>query len=241
MLKEINATAMDYTSLNQKIRAATSDCRITGCIGQRFLAAGACHGNIEIAGIPGNALGAYLNGASIKVHGNVQDAVGDTMNSGSIIIDGNAGDALGYSMRGGEIYVKGNAGYRAGVHMKEYQDKKPLMVIGGNAGSFLGEYQAGGLIVVLGLHQDSRPIAGYFPCTGMYGGKVIFRGDVSSLTYPAQTTIHPATEEDMSELLPVIRKFCTLFSYDPSVLLADTYTVITPDNNNPYRQMYVAN
>mgnify|MGYP002508363490 CR=1 FL=1 len=44
-----------------------------------------------------------------------------------------------------------NAGYRAGIHMKAYKDKVPVMVIGGTAGSFLGEYQAGGVIVVLGL------------------------------------------------------------------------------------------
>mgnify|MGYP002508793462 CR=1 FL=1 len=57
----------------------------------------------------------------------------------------------GYAMRGGKIFVKGNAGYRAGIHMKAYEEKKPVMVIGGTAGSFLGEYQAGGVIVVLGL------------------------------------------------------------------------------------------
>ena len=107
-----------------------------------------------------------LAGADITVRGNAQDAVGDTMNDGSIVIHGNIGDAAGYAMRGGRIYVKGNAGYRAGIHMKEYKDKKPVIVIGGRAGSFLGEYQAGGLIIVLGLGIGERPIVGNFPLHG---------------------------------------------------------------------------
>ena len=75
---------------------------------------------LSIHGIPGNALGAYLNGAEIKVFGNAQDAVGDTMNAGTILIHGSIGDTAGYAMRGGKIYVRGSAGYRAGIHMKEY-------------------------------------------------------------------------------------------------------------------------
>ena len=75
-------------------------------------------------------------------------------------------------MRGGKIYIQGNAGYRAGIHMKAYKEKIPVMIIGGYAGSFLGEYQAGGIIIVLGLHTDRRHIVGNFPCTGMHGGKM---------------------------------------------------------------------
>lgn len=93
------------------------------------------------------------------------------MNEGKIVIHGNIGDAAGYAMRGGRIFVKNNAGYRAGIHMKAYKEKVPVMVIGGTAGSFLGEYQAGGVIVVLGLETEQEKIVGFFPCTGMHGGK----------------------------------------------------------------------
>ena len=61
-----------------------------------------------IDGVPGNALGAYLNGASITVNANAQDAVGDTMNEGEIIIHGNIGDAAGYAMRGGQMFLRGD-------------------------------------------------------------------------------------------------------------------------------------
>ena len=138
----INAAEFDDQSLNRKIRETEGDVTVTGCLGQRFIAAGLDNKTVFIDGIPGNALGAYLNGAEITVHGNAQDAVGDTMNSGRIVVHGNIGDAAGYAMRGGGIYVKGDAGYRAGIHMKEYKEKRPVMVIGGRCGSFLGEYQA---------------------------------------------------------------------------------------------------
>ena len=168
----IDAKGLDNKALNEALKSAGPDCLITGCLGQRFIAAGMSDMNITINGVPGNALGAYLNGAAIEVKGNAQDAVGDTMNDGEIVIHGNIGDAAGYAMRGGKIFVKGDAGYRAGIHMKAYREKQPCLVIGGKAGSFLGEYQAGGTIIVLGLAEDSRPIVSNFPCTVMHGGKI---------------------------------------------------------------------
>ena len=159
----IDTNGMDHREINEVIRKTSGDCVLAECCGQRFIAAGMSGQDIEISGVPGNALGAYLNGSTITVRGNAQDAVGDTMNEGSIIIHGNIGDAAGYAMRGGKIFVKGNAGYRAGIHMKEYKEKKPVIVIGGRAGSFLGEYQAGGIIVVLNLTEPQKKIVGYFP------------------------------------------------------------------------------
>ena len=116
-----------------------------------------------------------------------------------------------------------------------------VTLIGGEAGSFLGEYQAGGLILVLGLHTDGRPIVHFFPCTGMHGGKMVFRGDVSSIRFPDQVTLKNDTAEDMEEITPYVREYCRLFDRDAEAMLRDNYTVITPDSKNPYQQMYVAN
>lgn len=237
----IDAAGLSFSELNNKIREAPRECRIGGCVGQRFIASGMKGKDITIKGVPGNALGAYLGGARITVLGNAQDAVGDTMNAGRIVIHGNIGDAAGYAMRGGEIYVRGNAGYRAGIHMKEYKEKRPVIVIGGRAGSFLGEYQAGGIIIVLGLNDDGRPIVGNFPCTGMHGGVMLFRGDVSGIHFPRQTTSHQITPDEMAEYAPYITEYAKLFDCDAASLLSDKYTIITPDSKNPYKQMYVAN
>lgn len=240
-MERMNAKGLDYQALNAQLRKAEADCTVDQCCGQRFIAAGLSQKNVTIYGVPGNALGAYLNGASITVNANAQDAVGDTMNDGRIVIHGNIGDAAGYAMRGGSIFVKGNAGYRAGIHMKQYKDKVPVMVIGGRAGSFLGEYQAGGLILVLGLHTDGRKIVHNFPCTGMHGGKLILRGSCEEITFPNQVSARCADAEDMEQIRKYVCEFCELFGYSPAEILDSPFTVATPDSKNPYKQMYVAN
>ena len=237
----IDAKNMGYTELNRLIRETEDACAIENCCGQRFIAAGMSDKDITVNGVPGNALGAYLNGGCITVRGNTQDAVGDTMNDGRIVIHGSIGDAAGYAMRGGEIYVQGDAGYRAGIHMKEYQDKVPVMVIGGCAGSFLGEYQAGGIILVLGLNPNGKRIVHNFPCTGMHGGKLILRGDCGHIPFPKQVNSRRATEEDMELIRKYVTEYCGLFGADPEEILSAPFTVITPDSKNPYKQMYVAN
>ena len=72
-MMSINAQGMQSQELNQRIRAAGDCCVLTNCCGQRFLGAGMSGKTIIIDGIPGNALGAYLNGAEITVHSNAQD------------------------------------------------------------------------------------------------------------------------------------------------------------------------
>ncbi len=237
----IHAKSLDHRTLNNAIRSSDGECLIDGCCGQRFIAAGMSEKEITVHGIPGNALGAYLNGGTVTVMGNAQDAVGDTMNEGRIVIHGNVGDAAGYAMRGGSIFVKGNAGYRAGIHMKAYQEKIPRMVIGGRAGSFLGEYQAGGLIIVLNLFSPDDKIVGYFPCTGMHGGKMFLRSACGEIRFPEQVTARPAEKKDLAEIEDSVCEFCQLFGFDSQKVLSAPFTVVTPDSKNPYRQMYVAN
>ena len=237
----IQAHGMEHRAINEAIRTGDAFCVVEGCCGQRFLGAGMSGRQIELHGIPGNALGAYLNGSELTVRGSAQDAVGDTMNDGTIVVHGSIGDAAGYAMRGGRLFVRDDAGYRAGIHMKAYQEKVPVLMIGGRAGSFLGEYQAGGIIAVLNLHEPEKRIVGNFPCTGMHGGKLFLRSDCHGVVFPPQVSARAAGPEDMEELLPSLNLFCSLFGYEPEMVLSRPFTVVTPSSHNPYRQMYVAN
>ncbi|MBQ2725750.1 MAG: glutamate synthase, partial [Clostridia bacterium] len=124
---------------------------------------------------------------------------------------------------------------------KAYKEKAPVMVIGGTAGSFLGEYQAGGVIIVLGLEAKDKKIVGFFPCTGMHGGKMFLRSECNDVKFPSQVTARPAEESDMKELKMYVTEYCDLFGYDMNEVLASPFTVVTPDSKNPYKQMYVAN
>lgn len=237
----IDASGLSYQQLNEKIRSCQEDVFLENCCGQRFLGTGMGEKRIRIQGTPGNALGAYLNGASIEVLGNAQDAVGDTMNAGRIVIHGSLGDTAGYAMRGGEIYVRGDAGYRTGVHMKAYGDKFPVIVVGGRTGSFLGEYQAGGILIVLGLKGSTEPIVRNFPCTGMHGGKLFIRSACENVLFPKQVAPRAATPQDMEEILPHLQTFARLFGEDYEEICNAPFTLVVPDSQNPYHQMYVSN
>ena len=67
-MKVIDAAALDYKTLNEVLRQPEHDYVIEGCCGQRFIGAGMSDRNITVNGISGNALGAYLNNASITVN-----------------------------------------------------------------------------------------------------------------------------------------------------------------------------
>ncbi len=68
----IDAKKLGFAELNNEIRNTDEDCLISNCCGQRFIAAGMSDKKISVSGIPGNALGAYLNGAVIDVEDNAQ-------------------------------------------------------------------------------------------------------------------------------------------------------------------------
>ncbi|MCL2072111.1 MAG: glutamate synthase [Oscillospiraceae bacterium] len=236
----ISAKTLDFKELNEEIRAAKQDVVINDCCGHRFICSGVSCGNITINGTPGNALGSYLKDGVITVNGNVQDAVGDTMNGGTIAIHGNAGDALGYSMRGGKIFVKGDVGYRAGIHIKEYEHKRPVIVIGGKAGSFLGEYLAGGLIIVLGLGSEKTPVGG-FTGTGMHGGSIFIRTTEEPPNLPKQVTSTIAEKDNLEEIREYITEFAEYFGGNADAIINDNFYMLKPNAKNPYKQLYTMN
>lgn len=236
----ISAQNLDFQELNRKIRYSVKDVCIEDCNGQRFIGSGLKDRKITVYGTPGNALGTFLDGGEIHVYGNAQDAVGDTMNNGRIVIHGNAGDALGYAMRGGCIYVRADAGYRTGIHMKEFQNKKPVIVVGGRVGSFAGEYLAGGILIVLGI-ESSGATMGNFAGTGMHGGKIFVRSDKEPTGLSDQVTACVASADDLDEIAPYLSEFHGYFDLDPNQDSGKKYYIIRPDAKNLYKQLYVAN
>ena len=94
--KEIRHFALNYDKIN-----------LHGVCGQRYIGCGISHDiKINIDGVPGNDLGAYMAGPELEIFSNAQDAIGNTMNKGRIIVHGSCGDTAGYAMRGGEIFIK---------------------------------------------------------------------------------------------------------------------------------------
>ena len=238
----IDAKGMHYTPLNRAIKAAVASgarkIELDNIMGQRFIADG-LRGDVEIIinGVPGGDLGMFMSGPTCIVHGNCEHAPGNTMDAGTIVIHGNAGDAVAHSMRGGMIFVRDDIGYRGGIHMKQYKEKRPILVIGGSARAFLGEYMAGGLILVLG-RKGAHPELDRGIGSGIHGGKIIIRGDVSDKHLGVGAKKDDLKGEGREEITPLIEKFCVFFDLDPASFIDDRYYVISPASARPFASKY---
>jgi len=238
----IDATGMYYRDLNSLLRSLDGNgiekVEICNVYGQRYIGTDLDdHLSIDIYGTPGNDLGAFMKGVNITVHGNVQDGCGNTMDHGRIVVHGRAGDLVGHSMRGGKIFIRDDAGYRVGIHMKEYLGKRPAIVIGGTAQDFLGEYMAGGVLVVLGLNMkgDIRHNA-RFVGTGMHGGTMYIRGEVSHLGEEVEVT--DLNEDDHRLLGSLVEEFCSYYGLDAEKILETKFNKLLPVSSRPYGNLY---
>jgi glutamate synthase domain-containing protein 3 len=145
-------------------------------------------------------------------------------------------------MRGGEVYVEGSVGYRAGIHMKEYKDMKPLIVIGTKAGDFLGEYMAGGSISLLGLDlAKGEEIVGRFCATGMHGGRIYVNGSPDKYKFGKEVEKVPTTDEDTAFLKEHTDLYAKFFKKDLSHLKFKYFSKYMAVNKNPYSNMYCSN
>jgi glutamate synthase domain-containing protein 3 len=182
----VNCKGVYYRDLNARLRElveeGVTNFELSNVCGQRYIGTDLDERvDITIFGTPGNALGAFMAGPRITVFGNAQDGCGNTMDDGLIVVHGHAGDITGLSARGGKIFIRDYVGYRAGIHMKEYKEKKSHLVIGNTAQDFVGEYMAGGVLVILGLNlKGGAQHKANFIGTGMHGGVIYLRGTVEN-------------------------------------------------------------
>jgi glutamate synthase domain-containing protein 3 len=240
----VDARGLSHRELNGKLRELISNgakrIELHNVYGQRYI--GTDLGkpvSIDIFGTPGNDLGAFMDGPRVIVHGNAQDGCGNTMDDGEIIVHGHAGDILGLSARGGKIFIKEDVGYRAGIHMKEYQDKKPMAVIGGTAQDFLGEYMAGGILVVLGLNlKEGQRHEASFIGTGMHGGVIYVRGEVQQFQLGKEVGVAELDETDSSFLAELVGEFAYHFHYNAEEILQRKFTKLFPLYLRPYGRLY---
>ncbi len=249
----INAKVLGYRELNKRVKDIieksphNANININDVCGQKYIGDGikACS-LIKIYGVPGNDLGAFMDGPQIEVYENAQDGTGNTMNSGKIIVYGDAGDILGYSMRGGEIYVKGSVGYRAGIHMKAYKKKIPVIIIGGRAGDFLGEYMSGGVIIVLGQNADrqrelsfdsTKEVVGNLVGTGMHGGTIYIKGKVSDYRLGKEVKKMPLDKMDLELLQDYVKNHQNFFGCGQLPDL-ENFTKLIPFSHRPYGKLY---
>jgi glutamate synthase domain-containing protein 3 len=239
---KIDADQLSFKELNTLPRIldhhGVEKVEITNVYGQRYIGTDLKTSlKIDIHGTPGNDLAAFMNGPNITVYGNAQDCVANTMNEGQIIIHGRAGDITGYGMRGGKVFIRDDVGYRCGIHMKEYLDKKPTLVVGGIAQDFLGEYMAGGTLLVLGLSlKEDEVHKSRYVGTGMHGGVLYIRGEVNNLGKEVKVT--ETDEHDLTIIEGLVKEFSNCFDKDYDQIMSKKFVKIIPHSHRPYGRVY---
>ncbi len=241
---EVDAHGMYYRELNAVLRElaqrGVESIIVRGVMGQRYLGTNIQKAiRIVVDGVPGNDLGAFMDGPFIEVSHSAQDGCGNTMNNGTIIIHGSAGDIVGHSMRGGKILVRDNVGYRVGIHMKEYGTVRPVIVIGGTAQHFLGEYMSGGVMIVLGSQlRPGQPHPTRYLGTGMHGGVIYMRGTIDTTYLGKEVGVAPLEPEDEWTLHRHITEFSQCFDLDAEPLLRGPFVKLAPLTKRPYGRLY---
>jgi len=242
----IDAKGLLYRELNDKVREAVkngeTEIKLVNVNGQRYIAdAIDIPVKITIDGVPGNDIGAFMNGPIVIVNANGQDHIANTMNDGKIVIHGDAGDVLGYGMRGGKLFIKGDVGYRVGIHMKEYKDKVPVMVIGGTARDFFGEYMAGGILILLGLdtgNNGNDQIAGNYFGTGMHGGVIYVRGKLENYQLGKEVAVLELDDDDRATIKKYVTEFADDLGLDADEILKGDFKKIKAVSHRPYGNLY---
>jgi glutamate synthase domain-containing protein 3 len=239
----VDARGVPYRELNVQLKKlidqGARSLVLKGIMGQRYIGTNLQQQvRLVIEGVPGNDLGAFMDGPAIEVLGDAQDGCGNTMNSGSIVIHGSAGDILGHSMRGGKILVRDNVGYRVGIHMKEYGAVRPVIVIGGTAQHFLGEYMAGGVLIVLGLNlKPGEYHPSHFVGTGMHGGVIYLRGQVDTVHLGKEVGQVALTPDDEWLLRKHIQEYTAHFGGDAEEIQGP-FVKLAPLTKRPYGRLY---
>jgi glutamate synthase domain-containing protein 3 len=241
---KIDAYGLSHRDLNARLREVVSNgaqkIELRNVYGQRYIGTDLNKAvEIEIFGVPGNDLGAFMDGPKIIVRGNAQDGCGNTMNNGEIIVHGHAGDVIGLSARGGKIFVREDVGYRAGIHMKEYQEQKPVLVIGGTAQDFFCEYMAGGVVILLGLNlKEGELHKARFIGTGMHGGVIYLRGSVDDYQLGKEVGVADLDEKDLQSLKGYVGEFASHFGFTAEEIMKQKFSKLFPRWLRPYGRLY---
>lgn len=235
----VSLGALHFKEANEQVRRALrrfDEVILSDVRAQRYLGCALPAGKrLVICGTPGNDLACYMDGGVVEVLGNAQDQVGNTMNAGEVIVHGRCGDAAGYAMRGGRVFIRDGCGWRAGIHMKEYGERRPVVVVGKDAGSFLGEYMAGGVFVVLGETGDCL-------ARGMHGGVIYLRRPPRGDALSDEVVLSRVDAADLAVLVPLLEEYDLLFADELGCRVAGEaaeFFRVAPASPRPYASMYV--
>ena len=123
--------------------------------------------------------------------------------------------------------------------MKEYLDKKPILVIGGSTQDFVGEYMGGGVLIMLGLNLGKEiKHKAKFIGTGMHGGVIFLRGQVEQYQLGKEVGVAELSEKDHQVVYDNVNEFASYFKLDPDKILEQRFIKLFPRWLRPYGRLY---
>jgi glutamate synthase domain-containing protein 3 len=134
--------------------------------------------------------------------------------------------------------MRGSVGYRAGIHMKAYQSRFPVVVIGGTAGDYLGEYMAGGIVAALNVDNSDGTAVGEYVGTGMHGGVIYLRGNLEPHQIGAGVGIHTLDDSDWIVLQEILTEYSADVGLAFDGFLRSEFCKLFPQSTRPYGTVY---
>ena len=138
---------------------------------------------IDVYGTPGEYFGAFMQGGTVRCHGNAQNFCAMGIHHGNLYVYGNAGKVCGYASKGGKIVILGDIVDRAwtnSVNDPRCQDLQIFIL--GSASKYCGESLMGGDFFFGGMYFDhdgtlrleERPYRGTKLMGGASRGNMLF-------------------------------------------------------------------
>jgi glutamate synthase domain-containing protein 3 len=97
---------------------------------------------------------------------------------------------------------------------------------------------AGGELIVLGLGQSLDPIVGSYVGTGMHGGVIYIRGEVSSDQVGKEVGIARPEGSEQDRIDELVIDFCRVMDLDARGILLEPFSKLYPFSHRPYGKMY---
>ena len=171
---EFDATEMDTTAINLKIRALMAAGHgtivVKNPLAKHSLGVGILNRlQLYFEGSLGYFGVGLIDGPNVRISGRVGWSCAENMMAGTVVIEKNAGSCFGAALRGGDLVCKGDVGARTGIDMKG-----GTIIVGGRSGAFSGFMMQRGRMVVLG---DAGKSLG----DSMYDGTIYVGGEIADL------------------------------------------------------------
>lgn len=112
---------------------------------------------MDVYGSPGEYFGAFMQGGTIRLHGNAQNFCAMCMHHGNLFIFGNAGKVCGYASKGGKVFIMGNVVDRIWTNsVNDARTQSLQVMILGSATKYAGESLMGGDFIFGGMHFNEK-------------------------------------------------------------------------------------